>query len=509
MSDSFFYDQTNYNLNIEWQLPFADLISSTSYFEREVIGRSGETPPTNQGLFAFMARLFGPNALQTSGFGGSPRFTERDVQELRLISNTDGPLQWTLGAYYKDDESAFGLNGPCYKGGGSPAMAALDICTPAIFGFAPDVSAEDEARHVALWIGFTGAGQSATFLGFREQAIYGDVSYRLSDQWEIEFGLRVAEVEHQTTITRRGVNSKVDPTFDLIKATDIKSPKATLTWRPIEDWMIFVTYSEGYRPGMINTRLVTKHGQLLDDVNNPDLSEEIRAVAQSHIDRTIGYQTAESDFVENTELGIKASVLDGRLSFTGSYYHMAYEDYVLRILDFFPGTFGGRQQLQYGVNLGDATSRGLELEVRWALTDNLLLTFGGDKSFEANLGSLGSVPEEFTVLGVTPSARMSNAPRDSYYASLAYDFELFGMNATARADTYGVAGSLDSSLRYVKYDKPAYKTTDVKLMVNLDKWMLSAYVRNVTDERIAYDFNFLGYSLGPPRTLGVQVHYRM
>ena len=138
-------------------------------------------------------------------------------------------------------------------------------------------------------------------------------------------------------------------------------------------------------------------------------------MAQSQIDRTSRFRTAESDFVENTELGIKASVLGGRLSFTGSLYRIAYEDYVLRIIDRnFPKTGGlpGRPRVPYGINAGSAESKGLELEVRLALTDNLFLTFGGDKSFRAHLNS---VPEGLEVRGITPGARMSNAPEDSYY----------------------------------------------------------------------------------------------
>ena len=463
----------------------------------------------------------GPNTVSAvGGAGGGRRLTERIVQEFRLISNTDGPLQWTLGAYFKDDDSQLGNNGPCIKGGGSPVYAALDICT-LVVGFYPDVPVEDQAQIVAWSTGIFGVGIPIRFLSYKEQAIYGEVSYRLSDQWEIQLRLRFAEVEHQTDIGQQGINSNVDPIFSLVKPSDIKSPKATLTWRPIEGWMIYATYSEGFRPGIINNVLVTKHAELQGVIDDGALSEETLALAQSQIDRTSGFVTAESDFVENTELGIKASVLDGRLSFTGSYYHIAYEDYVLRILDRnFPRTGGlpGRPRLQYGINLGDATSRGLELEVRWALTDNLLLTFGGDKSFEANLGSVpegvGACPFDFAcvpieVRGIVPGARMSNAPEDSYYASLAYDFELFGMNATARADTYYVPTSLDSTARAVRYSKPAYRTTDVKLMVNLDNWMLSAFVRNVTDEKIVYEFREPGYRLGRPRSLGVQVNYRM
>ena len=102
---------------------------------------------------------------------------------------------------------------------------------------------------------------------------------------------------------------------------------------------------------------------------------------------------------------------------------------------------------------------------------------------------------------------MPNAPEYSYNASLAYDFELFGMNATARADTYGIASSI--GLTGGLLSKPAYRTTDLKLLVNLDNWMLSAYVRNVTEEKIVYENFSGGYVLGHPRTFGVQVNYRM
>ena len=512
-------DHTNYNLNIDWQLPFADLISSTSYFERETYKAGQTTGGTGVGvgpLFSAvdggcfgLLSVCGPNKVDAIGFN-QYNSTERLLQEFRLISNTDGPLQWTLGAYFKDGDSQVGNIAPCYKGG-PPHYATIDYCF-VLWGFLPDVPVEDQALIAQLFNGFLGEGNN-NYLSFEEQAIYGEASYRLNDQWEILLGLRLAEVDHTLDVGRSGINSKVDPIFHLAKPTDIKSPKVVLTWRPIEHWMIYATYSEGYRPGQINKGLVTKIALLEGAVNDPNLSDEARALAQSQIDRFSGFQTAESDFVENTELGIKASVLGGRLSFTGSLYSIAFEDYVLRVRDEFPRTglgvregerLPGSSSLVYAANAGSAESKGLELEVRWALTDNLLLTFGGDKSFRAHLNS---APED--VIGITPGTRMSNAPEYSYYASLAYDFDLFGMNATARADTYGVASSLDGSNIKLKYSKPAYRTTDLKLLVKLDKWMLSAYVRNVTDERIAYEFRQEGYHLGQPRTFGVQVNYRM
>ena len=503
-----FDDQTNYNFSIDWELPFADLVSSTSYFEREAnavleLGQAAGANLVNRFRCFRQLTVCGPNTMSALGVDNlAYRSTERIVQEFRLISNTDGPLQWTLGAYFKDDDSQYGRIAPCTDG--SPAYANIDGCKW-IFGFFPDVPLENQTL-IAPWLNsFPGEGNN-NYLGFKEQAIYGEASYRLSDQWEIQLGLRLAEVEHALDVGRTGIDSKVDPEVSLDKPTDIVSPKVVLTWRPIEDWMIYATYSEGFRPGQINHRLVTKLAQLGEAVNDPDLPAETRTVAQAEIDRTSRFQTAESDYVENYELGIKATVLDGRMSFTGSLYRIAYEDYVLRIRDVFPADLPGRRNLQYGINAGDAESEGLELEVRLALTDNLFLTFGGDKSFRAHLNS---VPEGLgEIRGITPGTRMSNAPDDSYYASLAYDFDLFGMNATARVDTYGVAGSLNNVAGAVRYGKPDYRTTDIKLLVNLDNWMLSAYVRNVTDDKIVHQFSQGGYQLGRPRTFGMQVNYR-
>ena len=46
-------------------------------------------------------------------------------------------------------------------------------------------------------------------------------------------------------------------------------------------------------------------------------------------------------------------------------------------------------------------------------------------------------------------------------------------------------------------------------LVNRDNWMLSAYVRNVTEEKFVYRPGADGSTLGPPRSVGVQVNYRM
>ena len=61
-----------------------------------------------------------------------------------MISNSDGPLQWTLGAYYKDDDSQ-----RAYRPLGLPG-ATLDNCW-FVLGFFPDVPVEDQAQ-IIQWL---------------------------------------------------------------------------------------------------------------------------------------------------------------------------------------------------------------------------------------------------------------------------------------------------------------------------------------------------------------------
>ena len=515
-------DQTNYNLNIEWQLPFADLLSSTSFFDRETIWSEETSPRFHSGIrglvdgycFFFLppptglpTGLFvcGPNKLAASGGDGAfYRATERVVQEFRLISNTDSPLQWTLGAYFKDDDSQTTRHTDCANGG-SPVYATLDTHCFIQYGFFPDVSIEDQAT-IVLWLNALIPGNTS-YRTFKEQSVYGEASYRLSDQWEILLGLRVAEVEYQLDVARPGVDSKVDPANSLGITSDIVSPKVTLTWRPIKDWMLYATYSQGFRPGIVNTGLAVKVAELNVARNNPDLTAADRAIVEGHYQRVFGNQTSDGDFVVNYELGVKATVLDGRMSFVGSLYRLEWEDTLIAVTDSISETIPGVSSLPFGytINGGNAESEGLELEVRFAVTDDLYLTFGGDSNWTAKIGSAGVA--QYGGVAIEPGNRLANSPKYSGYASLSYDFELFGMNAIARADTYVVAKSWNTANN--ERPAPSYQTTDLKLLVNLDNWLLSAYVRNVADEVVVYEFNQVGFRFGRPRTIGVQVNYRM
>ncbi|MEC9239428.1 MAG: hypothetical protein VX486_02270, partial [Pseudomonadota bacterium] len=96
-------------------------------------------------------------------------------------------------------------------------------------------------------------------------------------------------------------------------------------------------------------------------------------------------------------------------------------------------------------------------------------------------------------------------PKHSAYGSVFYDFTLGGNAASVRGDAYCVAVWCNPET--TARPAPAYTTLDVKLLVYRGDWRFAAYVRNLTDEVIVYEFNQVGFRFGRPRTIGLEASY--
>jgi iron complex outermembrane recepter protein len=109
------FDFTIYNLEVRYDLGFADLVSATSYIDHD-----------HQYPFTYIPR---PGNF-SYGYveGNDDRFLDADQfsQEIRL-SSSGKPLEWTVGAFYRDTERtlvvdyeyAYAPLGDLYSGGGT------------------------------------------------------------------------------------------------------------------------------------------------------------------------------------------------------------------------------------------------------------------------------------------------------------------------------------------------------------------------------------------------------
>ena len=500
-------DAAMYNFYIDWELPFADFSSSTSYFDRARDYSEETSPRFSNVLIGVATSVFGPQedgSTKMTGLGGDGLFfsgTERFIQEFRLVSNTDSRWQWTAGVYYKDDETQTGAHRGCYNGG-PPVYDSLDTHCWLQYNFHPNVPLEEQATIVTFLNSIVGGSTNYRTLG--EQAVFGQVSYQINDAWELLLGLRYTDVSYEVLVAQAGVDTKRDPLNDQEITTKVTSPKVTLTWRPKDDWMLYFTYSQGFRPGIVNSEVAANMAELGQVVADPNEPADRKALAQGHIDRLGVWQTTEGDEAQNYEFGVKATLADGRVSFVGSLYRIDWVDTIIAVredLEGFPTL--GPLGFDYNRNTGEARSEGMEFEVQTTITDSLRFNFGGDYNWEADI--FATAAGRYLGVGIQPGNRLANAPEYSFNASLVYDFQLMGYEATARADTYAIAESWNTANN--ERPAPPYETLDLRLTMKRSGWQFSAYVRNVTDEVIIYELNQVGYRFGRPRTYGLQIGY--
>ncbi len=354
-------------------------------------------------------------------------------------------------------------------------------------------------RDVVLWLNSAIFPANSNFRAFGEKSAFGEVGYRLSDEWEVLVGARYARVQYDLDVGRPGTDSREDPVNSLSTPSKFVSPKVTVTWRPQPDWMIYGTFSSGFRPGIVNTGLATRIAEL-------DVVRAGNPTAEQRYQDIVDLQTVDGDSVVNYEIGIKATVADGRASFVGSLYQIDWQDTIISVSDEITDVVGvSPLPFSYNFNGGNAQSQGIEFEMRTVLTDNLKLNFGGDWNWTAEIGAAGQGRDGG--VAIEPGNRLANAPEFSAYASLVYDFVVADYTAQARADGYAIAESWNTANN--ERPAPACQTFDVKLLIGRDDWQVGAYIRNLTNETVVYELNQVGYRYGRPRTFGVQLNYRL
>ena len=503
-------EQEMLNLSISWDLPFgATLTSSTTQFDRKSQYSEETSPRFAAGVQGIVdAECFGANPLCVPGtlwsMGGDGLFantTDRFAQELRLVSNTNSDWQWTLGAYYKDEDNTQNDLDACTMGG-SPVYDTFEENCYLQYGFDPAVSIEDQRSVIQTLTAFVPGNR--IYKNLTEESIYGELSYSFSDQWEALVGLRYARVGYGLENGAAGSNDRSNIDLELQNDTTSTSPKFTLTWRPQADLMLYATWSNGFRPGIINPGVVARIAELA-----PLIADD--PIAKGHYDFLESKKLVDGDEANNIEIGVKATLADGRVSFTGSLYNIDWNDMIIAY-DYSTEDVFGLTPFTVDLieNAGGAESQGLEFEIRTELADNWKLNVGGDFNWTAKVTDATALSGteasgRYGGVGISEGNRLANAPKNSFYASLTYDFSARSFDAQARLDGYHVAESWNTANN--ERPAPSYQTIDGRVTFYKENWKMGAYIRNIADEIIVYEFNQVGFRYGRPRTVGFEVTY--
>lgn len=341
-------------------------------------------------------------------------------------------------------------------------------------------------------------------------AIFGETDIHFTDQLTLTLGGRYTEETKEaqtvaflpaTTRCPGGSVYNLDRCNFSFGAKDDEtwedfSPKIGLTFKISPDHMVYASATKGFRSGGFSMR-----GNELFD---PFDAEEVTAY----------------------ELGYKGAILDQRVRLNASIYRNEFDELQRTVLGNDP-TFG---VVQATFNAADATVDGIELDVAFQATDNLVLTatyaytdasFGKYEGLNVRGGLNPALPANAgldPLLTTAPDPDLAEdldftrTPRDAYSASATYDLALsdignlqFRVSGTYTGDQYFDDVNL--------YHEGSYTLWDGSVTYSdLDKhWNVSLFGKNLNNTEYAYWGSGAGGGnafFGAPRTYGLRVNYK-
>jgi outer membrane receptor protein involved in Fe transport len=230
----------------------------------------------------------------------------------------------------------------------------------------------------------------------------------------------------------------------------------------------------------------------------------------------IGRPTYDQETSNNLEVGIKSTLMDGRVRFNAAAYYIDSKD--VQVTQALPAAGGQGAVTSIAVNQAKAETTGLEVEITAALTQYLTSTVAlsyskpefkqgcDDFEYVLNSGGFAYQPSFFgSPLCSLAGRRLPLTPETQGNVVLTYERPMSDSLSFVASGTFTHEGS-----KFVQVHNLA-ETGDtnmlgVRLGVKSDQWSLTAYGRNLTDEDtvpLATRWFDLRYGSGPRGLAGV------
>jgi iron complex outermembrane receptor protein len=433
--------------------------------------------------------------------------------ELRLTSNSDGPLSWYAGvSYYKEDIDV-------------EFISTTDeevICSYYGYYYGVDNCSDYFAYWNDYYYGATGVFSPSSNGRMEERnfvngryngwAAYVDLSYQINELWDVSLGVRYTYDEKEFSTRAPRPESLLQNYFLLGYMTeqltdkndwDQLTPRLVVRYMPNDDVTLFASYTEGYKSGGFGTFSVTPAiFQWFGD--GPD---ELLTMAD-------GYRPSQflPEDVKSYEVGYKGLLANGKAQLDVTAFVYDYTDLQVNYFD---------QGSRVG-NAGSVDGQGLEATLQWAINENFdLVASAGYLDTEATgLQFLcGGAPDEDGFLDGDADA--CEGSKLFWAPDLAGSVVLKGTFPTANGAIVGNVEMFFESERGRGYEDivdteiDAYQEWALRIgYQSNNNWNLTAYVENLTDE-LTWDgaANNGGiiapFYFGPsrPRTAGLRFGY--
>lgn len=380
----------------------------------------------------------------TCGGAGVPSGSDTDkfTQEVRLASQGDASIQWLGGLFYTHEKSKRNL-----------AFDLRDLSLQPIPNELYNLSAPST---------------------YEEYAVFGDLTYRLTEQFDVTGGLRYANNRQSYTQNASGLFIGPLPTHR--SEEDVVTYLANVRYHMSEHATAYVRYATGYQPGGPN--LVPR-----DPITGEPIAPE----------------TFDAGRLKSYEIGYKAESAERRFAIDVAAYYIEWSDIQVQAAVNGFGYFANAP--------GGATVKGMELSLRATPVD--AFTMNGALAYQD-----ARMSEADPDLQAAEHERLPGVPR--FTATLNAEYGLSAawqpkLGATLRHVTKRNS-SFDGSLTFPQYHLPEYTVVDVRAGFTVQAVDAQFYVNNVFDERgqmSAYtQFGPPRVAIVPARTFGVSLSTR-
>jgi iron complex outermembrane recepter protein len=394
---------------------------------------------------------FGGLAEPLYGVGGAAlrddNNTDRFTQEVRLSGQVATRIDWLLGGIYTHENSTVTQQ--------IPAINPLTGATVAI-------------------------GYRSTFpTTYTEYAAFGDLTFHITDQFDVQAGLRqghITQTFQQTTaeplFSGGSTAVTVGPTENAAASplTYLLTPRFKMS----DDLMVYARLASGYRVGGPN-------GPLCATFNYS---------CQFGPDKTKDY-----------EIGAKSDLFNNKLSLDASIYYIDWNNIQLSAID--PGS-----HQSYNTNASRAKSEGVELAVQARPLTGL--TIAAQATYDDAALTQG-FPATVTLFGDAGS-RLPFTSRFSGSVSLDQRFPIGRLTGSAGAVASFVGNRLGNFLGTASAARqylPEYVRTDLHAGAEYGTWSVNLYANNVFDRRGLLDGPLDTFAPAfiyiQPRTIGLNV----
>ena len=454
-----------YSGTIDWDLGFANLLSSTSYstftekFEDDfsfafapLVGFLAANPDI-AGLVGLqitdepITRPLGVRLFQTTA-------TDKFTQEFRLSSPNNETLEWLIGAFYTNEKSGIDPQN----------IFATEFGTVTL---APDV---DPLAEIFL--------RSK----YKEYAAFANATWHVTPRFDLTVGGRLAHNKQEADQLISGPLGG-----GLQEFNDLKSDETVFTYNVApryeinDNVSIYARVATGYRPGGPN-------------VLPPNSPPEVPL-------------TYDADRLTSYEIGLKAEAPDRLWSFEGAAYHLDWKDIQL---------FALVNDIGINANGGKARINGVELSGTLRPVPGLRLSANGAYTASKLLDDTPN-PE---ITGGRAGDPLPYVPKWSGAIHADYEFPLAASltgtlgGTVNRVGRRGIdLGEVDANENVIRI--PGYTEVDLRAGVIIDRWNVQAFVQNLFDKRgitsasgfdgATFPNGAAGIAIIRPRTIGLTV----